>query len=247
MKVRAIFSMNTSARLLKLYARVANSYIVFYFRWLTFRISGRTSLNKMDREITKYLPHGPGFFVEAGGNDGVRQSNTFVLEKRFGWKGLIIEPVPRLATMCRKSRSNSMVRNIALVSPENVGKEITMIDLGLMTFVGKKSDEWFYDQIRDGVKHIGRSPKTFAINGDSLSNILLSIGNPQVDFFSLDVEGYEFDVLEGLDFSIHKPRLILVETKKPIQMSERLNDLYDLVAQLSHHDYLYRLKDRYID
>ena len=93
------------------------------------------------------------------------------------------------------------------------------------------------------MKHTGRNPNTFQISGDTLSNVLLSIGSPQIDFLSLDVEGYEVDVLNGLDFSIHKPRLILIETKSPIEISKILEKMYVLIAQLSHHDYLYRIND----
>jgi FkbM family methyltransferase len=118
-----------------------------------------------------------------------------------------------------------------------------MIDLGLMTFVNGGSDENSEKRIQYGVEHTGRNPNTFQISGDTLSNVLLSIGNPQIDFLSLDVEGYEVDVLSGLDFSKHKPKLILVETKSPREISEKLKELYELIAQISHHDYLYRLID----
>ena len=39
----------------------------------------------------------------------------------------------------------------------------------------------------------------------------LGLDNQDVDFFSLDVEGYEFRVLNGIDFAKHKPKYFLVE------------------------------------
>lgn len=227
----------------KIYPRASNSKTGFYLRWIVGLTRSSTSINGIDKEVLRYLPSTPGFFVEVGGNDGINQSNTFILEKKYGWHGLLIEPVPRLAQLCSKSRSKSIVKNMALVAPENVGNEISMIDLGLMTFVNQGSDEYSEMQIQFGVKHTGRNPKTFQISGDTLSNVLFSIGNPQIDFLSLDVEGYEVDVLNGLDLSIHKPRLMLVETRSPLEIMKRLDKMYELIAQLSHHDYLYRLKD----
>ena len=42
--------------------------------------------------IDPYDYLGPnGFYIEAGANNGVAQSNTLELEKR-GWSGLLIEP-----------------------------------------------------------------------------------------------------------------------------------------------------------
>ena len=46
-----------------------------------------------------------GCFVEVGAYDGVLVSNTWGLAEA-GWRGLMIEPVPDLARLCRKNHSN---------------------------------------------------------------------------------------------------------------------------------------------
>lgn len=234
--------MTRASRTRKLYSRFSNSNLGFYLRWAVALLRGYSSINNIDKKILKYLPQTPGYFVEVGGNDGIQQSNTFILEKRYGWRGLLVEPVPRLARRCKRSRSRSIVKNLALVSRENSGISIEMIDLGLMTFVSRDRNEDNENQIINGVKYSGRNPKKFEIKGDTLSSVLFEVGNPQIDFFSLDVEGYELEVLSGLDLRRHRPKLILIETMNPEAVRAILGSFYELVEQLSHHDYLYRLK-----
>ncbi|MBC1270328.1 FkbM family methyltransferase, partial [Trichormus variabilis FSR] len=65
---------------------------------------------------------------------------------------------------------------------------------------------------------------------------------PQIDFLSLDVEGYELDVLKGINLVKYQPKYILVEARFFEEINLYLSFNYDLIDQLSHHDYLYRLK-----
>ena len=53
------------------------------------------ALNQLDKQLECHLdPQQAGYFVELGANDGLMQSNTWFLEKRFGWRGVLIEPQP---------------------------------------------------------------------------------------------------------------------------------------------------------
>jgi hypothetical protein len=56
-----------------------------------------------------------------------------------------------------------------------------------------------------------KSTYTVAVPARTLSSILDQYTIEHIDFISLDVEGYEADVLKGIDFSRHCPRYMLIE------------------------------------
>src|SRR3954452_5124823 len=80
----------------------------------------------MDRELLPYIGRHPGFFIEAGAHDGLTQSNTALLEFCFGWKGLLVEPIPELGARGREIRPGSRVEQAALVPPQHSGARIGM-------------------------------------------------------------------------------------------------------------------------
>ena len=161
-----------------------------------------TGLDGLDKKLIAYLPQGVGYFIEAGANDGVRQSNTHYLEN------------------------------------------VKIIDLDLMSLVADQSagliDIEKHVQLAEEVQQIAAAE--IMVLGITLSELLEQQGNPKVTLFSLDVEGFEFDVLKGLNLSRHRPDFIVVETRGIDDVTHVLSSHYDLIATLSHHDYLFRSK-----
>lgn len=150
--------------------------------------------------ISKYLGFKQdGVFIEVGGYDGVFQSNTYVLEKHFNWKGFLVEPSKDQFELCKQNR-NVPVYNYALVP----------FDYELPYIMGDFQE--------------GRATPMSSINGTrtnsqclvqvnvtTLQKLLDELNITKVDFFSLDVEGYEIFVLNGVDFSKVQFSLILIE------------------------------------
>ncbi|MCP9889441.1 hypothetical protein KBY57_00010 [Cyanobium sp. Aljojuca 7D2] len=63
-------------------------------------------LNQLDLKLISAInAERKGYFVELGANDGVSQSNTYKLQKHFGWTGLLIEPSPRRFVECVANRA----------------------------------------------------------------------------------------------------------------------------------------------
>lgn len=173
-------------------------------------------LNKLDLKIRPFLSQIPnGFFVEAGANNGLRQSNTYYFEKYLGWKGLLIEPIPELFEECKKNRSDCLVENSALVSNEYAKPTIKMHFSGLMSLV-----EGSMNNKEEEKKHIERGCAlkkltTYEIDtpANTLTSILIKHKIDKINFLSLDIEGYELEALKGLDLEKFRPEYILVEAR----------------------------------
>jgi FkbM family methyltransferase len=205
------------------------------------------ALHDMDRQLERYLPERAGFFVEAGGNDGYTQSNTYALERRHAWRGVLVEPVPELARACALERPGSHVVRAALVPEGFPDAEVGLRFGGLMTVVvggRERDDEWVAAAHAIGQEEPAHE---FRAPARTLSSILDEVNAPEVDLLSLDVEGYEAQVLAGLDFERHAPRFVLVEMRDiggdrgPIE--EVLGARYVGIEELSPFDILYARAD----
>ena len=146
----------------------------------------------LDKTLRQVLTWPGGFFIESGGHDGSFQSNTLALEKLFGWRGLLVEPAASNIPKIHESRPRSIVIHNGLVSFEDDGKPI--------------SDP--------GGSPMGKiSVGIGAVTGRALSSLLDELNITRIDFWSLDVEGHEIEVLKGVDFKRHRPKYVVIEVR----------------------------------
>ena len=193
-------------------------------------------------KLNEIIDRDGGFFVEAGANDGFTQSNTYWLERFRGWRGLLVEPMEELYRECVIERPASVVRRAALV-PLGFGEPTVQMRFGdlMSSVVGDTMDA---ERTAAGLVQGWHDPYEAAVPAIALSDLLDEIGAPEVDLLSLDVEGFEPQVLAGLDLGRHAPRWILVEVhdfdsgRPPIEAL--LDSRYELHGPLSPVDLLYR-------
>lgn len=207
------------------------------------RVRDHFALNDLDRKLEPYLDMDNGVFVEAGANDGIRQSNTLYFEARRGWRGVLVEALPATYEQCRRHRPRAHVVWAALGSPDQVPGMATLRYAELMSVVhgGMRSADEEDAHVAAGVA-VQKLEASYEVQAPfaTLSQILDDSGFTRIDLLSLDVEGYEARALDGLDLSRHRPRFILIEARYREDIDARLAGHYEVVAQLSHHDVLYR-------
>lgn len=205
----------------------------------------KPGLYGLDDKLSPYLDFRDGFFIECGANDGFRQSNTYFLERFRNWTGLLIEPVPELHARCCRLRRRSTCVQCALVGSDYPFAEIGIQFAGLMSV----AEGAFHDadrarrHVEEGLRLQGLATRELKVPACTLSGLLNQLGISQaIDFLSLDVEGFEHEVLSGIDFLRHRPRYILIEARDPEAIARLLALHYRLIDRLTHHDYLFALR-----
>lgn len=202
--------------------------------------------HNLDNIIRPILADSPKWYVEAGANDGISQSNTKALELFDQWSGVLIEPIPAtFAKLVRNRKARNCFINCALVSDGYKFGHVRLIYSNLMsTAVGLKSDIQDPEaHARSGAGFLKPGEEVYSIEAPArtLTSILDECAAPaRMGLLSLDVEGAELEVLEGLNLEQYRFDFILIETRSINEISTYLGRFhFRLHSKLSVHDYLF--------
>jgi len=149
-------------------------------------------------------------FLEAGANDPVSLSQTYLLEQN-GWTGVLVEPVPDCCKRLRDQRPNSKVYQNALGSPSDRGSLRLFMPGGVSELTRELRPE---DTDAEGT--------IIEAQYMTLTEVLSDAGVERLTYLSLDLEGMEDRALEGFDFERFKPELIIVEDRVEHLRTHRL-------------------------
>ena len=151
-----------------------------------------------------------GIFIDIGAHDGISLNNTFFFENNLGWKGLCVEPNPDVFNYLQKNRNNCL--QIALSDKEEI-VEFTKIKGYAQTLSGITSeyDKTYPKRIEEELSLFGGDREIIQIKTQTLNSILEKQGFSTIDFMSIDTEGSELKILNGLDFNRFNIRVIAME------------------------------------
>jgi FkbM family methyltransferase len=215
------------------------------------------SLHEIDEKLLKYLNYKDGFFIECGANDGITQSNTLLLEQKLNWRGLLIEAGTTNYLKCKTNRPKCIHENYALVNSNYKDSTVkgnfdNPSHNGLMNSINDIPEYFDEEMIFWHNKFKSENiSNAVSINCCTLQYLLNKHNIQTVDFFSLDVEGYEIEVLNGLDFDRVRPKFILMETTsleyyRCFTEEYMKSKNYKLIDRLSINDALYMDYDNII-
>jgi FkbM family methyltransferase len=194
-----------------------------------------------------FANHEHGFFVDVGAFDGELGSNTAFFEKKLGWSGLAFEPNPPAYAALKRNRSCQTIQGCAydhdgevsflalsekdaqrrrerverppnlfsmVLDPSHGGVMLSGIQqhIGNMSRVEGMRNAWDLDQ------------KLVTVPCYRIDSRLKQAGVNTVDYLSIDVEGAELQVLQGIDFNSVQVNVIGIEH------SREFKDVYNLLA-----------------
>lgn len=148
-----------------------------------------------------------GIFLEMGALDGITFSNTLMFEQCLGWDGLLVEANPTSFAKLKENRPCAVTIGEAACSVED-GPTLRM------------SGAEGVAAVIDDEDHVD----SFEVPCRPLSQMLEENGVDRINFFSLDVEGAELEVLKTLDWNKVKIDVLMLEAEFLFQAHEQTND-----------------------
>jgi hypothetical protein len=175
-------------------------------KWLGFLLLNKqSSHSQLSQDIwVLYRTHSmrKGYFVEVGSCHPTELNNTFLLESKYGWGGLLIEPNPLMTSLLRKERSSTVIE-AAIADGEKV--QLSVADIPEFSSTIEQLDEHTHPLHKSSGTYIEVVAKRLTQVFDD-NNVPADF-----DFLSLDIEGGEEYALKSIDFARFRPKLISVE------------------------------------
>lgn len=165
-----------------------------------------------------------GFFVEFGATNGLQINNTWLLEKKYGWKGILAEPARIWHNDLSKNRSCTIEHRCVW---KKTGDVLTFHEVPgdpeLSTAAAFSNSD---HQAAQRKQH-----ESYAVETISLFDLLQMHNAPAfIDYLSVDTEGSEYEILSAFDFKSYRFGLITVEHNGTAQQAA----LYDLLTKAGY-------------
>jgi FkbM family methyltransferase len=159
-----------------------------------------------------------GFFIEFGSSDGIGSSNTYILEKEYDWKGILVEPSKGFHKKLAKNR-NSIIDHRCVYKESGLKVNFNETLNGYLSTIHEysKSDSW---------KNHRLLGKKYEVETITLEDLLDTYSAPtNIDYLSIDTEGSEYDILKCFNFEKYKIRIITVEHNYVKESRNRIHAL----------------------
>lgn len=173
------------------------------------RFDGNTELSSQFYEdyVLSYVFRGVdnGFYVDVGAND----PNVYSATKYFhdkGWRGMNLEPQVVYYNKFVEHRPGDI----------NINKAASNNNEPMVFYIPKNGEVFAGTDPKIETMHKKKlEVATITVDAITLTKAFNIYGIKEIDFIKIDVEGHEGKVLEGLDLSFFRPKVIVLESISP--------------------------------
>ncbi|WP_051553400.1 FkbM family methyltransferase [Desulfobulbus elongatus] len=162
-----------------------------------------------------------GFYVDIGAQDPIVDSVSLAFYEH-GWRGVHVEPTQQYANKLRAARPDEVVLQMAVGSGQGEVTFYELADTGLSTADSAIAQS----HIDTGFAHVQTVVPLI-----SMDTLFEQIGNREIHWLKLDVEGLEKSVLESWVASRSRPWILVVESTKPMTQEQTYEDWEALLLQ----------------
>lgn len=188
-----------------------------------------------------------GVFVDIGAHDGVSISNSYFLEKSRDWTGICVEPIPSRYQELVANR-NCKCYNLCCDNEDREAKDFLQLTgyTEMLSGFMETQNPQHLQRIEQEIKAYGGSKSIVSVATRTLQSILQENKMDYVDFLSIDTEGSEYNVLQGIDFTKCQFHIIAVESNyrdtRIFCLLEKNG--YRFLMHPSVHEYIYVAHDK---
>lgn len=157
-------------------------------------------LRRVLQEVTK------GTYIDVGAQDSKEDSVT----KWFydtGWSGVNIEPHPDYFAQLTRDRPRDINLQIAIADMDGTAQFCFVRDSGLSSLD--------MGAVAIAAKH-GLRSRVGTVEVRTLDSVLQQYPPQEIHFLKIDVEGGEAKALSGINLTVHRPWVVLVEATEPV-------------------------------
>lgn len=160
-----------------------------------------------------------GFYIDIGAQDPIVDSVSMAFYEH-GWRGVHVEPTQQYSRKLRNARPDETVLQVAI---GNAADSLTFFEFentGLSTADVRIAQT----HIDSGFAHIQTVVPVISLDG-----LFEQIGNREIHWLKLDVEGLEKSVLESWVVAESRPWILVVESTKPLTQEQTHGEWEELL------------------
>ena len=150
-------------------------------------------------------------FLEFGATDGIDLSNTYVLEKNFGWNGSLSEPSPQWHKNLKNNRPNCNIITKCIWSKSGEVLDFFESDVGVLSTISEYKESDKVSIPGNTIERV-RSGKLVKVETISLNDVIhKSFNSVAPSYISIDTEGSEYEILRFFNFKKFRPVVFTIE------------------------------------